>query len=98
MARQAWTPETIRQAVYGQGFTLSGLAVAHSLNKKACLHALNRRHIPGEKAIADCLGVPLFELWPDRWAPSGSRIDHRVLPPKTTPVSKTFTRQKREAA
>lgn len=93
-----WTPETIRQAVYDQGFTLVGLAVAKGLNKKACLHALTRRHIPGEKAIADCIGVPLAELWPDRWTPAGVRIDHRVLPPKTTPVSTRDTRQKREAA
>lgn len=98
MAREAWTPETIRQAVYGQGFTLVGLAVAHGLNKKACLHALTRRHIPGERAIADCLGVPLAELWPDRWTPAGTRIDHRVLPPKTTPLSAPITRQKQKAA
>ncbi|MEO0034382.1 MAG: hypothetical protein RLZZ501_405 [Pseudomonadota bacterium] len=81
---QGWHRADIRAAVEKAGKTLGQLALDNGQKEWACRHALTRRHPPGEKAIAAFIGVPLWELWPDRWrAPrvkggEPSRIDNRV--------------------
>lgn len=92
-----WSIEAIKEGLAERGYTLVGLARARSLHARACIHALHHRHTPGEQAIADALGVPLHEIWPDRWTATGQRIDRRFLP-KRTPLSTSVTRQKRKAA
>ena len=78
-----WHRADIRAAVEKKGKTLTQLALDHGLNEGACRFALTHRHKPGEMAIAVCIGVPLWELWPGRWrAPlrkggEPSRIDNR---------------------
>lgn len=80
---QGWHRAYIRAEVEKQGKTLTQLALDHGLPEWACRHALDRRHKPGEQVIAKFIGVPLWELWPDRWtAPvvigeAPSRIDGR---------------------
>lgn len=95
---KTWTADAIRDAVHEKGLTLRGLARSKDLHALAPSAALIRRHIPAEKAIAECIGVPLWEIWPDRWTPEGQRIDHRFLPPKSSAVATSGTRQKRKAA
>ncbi len=81
-----WHRAQIRAAVEMKGRTLTQLALDNGLEEWACRHALTRRHIPGEKAIAAAIGVPVWELWPGRWRapryPGGepSRIDNRFRP------------------
>lgn len=83
MQSLGWHRADIRAAVEKAGKTLTQLALDHSLNESACRRALCGRNIPGEKAIADLIGVPVWVLWPGRWrAPSRKggdavRIDNR---------------------
>lgn len=62
-----WHRADIRAAVEKAGTTVTQLARDNGLQSEACRHALRHRHIPGEKVIAAYIGVPLWELWPDRW-------------------------------
>lgn len=62
-----WHRADIRAAVAKKGKTLTQLALDNGLEEWACRHALSRRHLPGEKAIADFVGVPVWDLWPGRW-------------------------------
>lgn len=78
-----WHRADIRAAVEKHGQTLRGLARSRGLHEMACSRALAARNTPGERAIADLIGVPLWDLWPDRWrrpAVEGGqpeRIDNR---------------------
>lgn len=62
-----WHRADIRAAVEKHGQTLRGLARSRGLHEMACSRALAARNTPGERAIADLIGVPLWVLWPDRW-------------------------------
>lgn len=70
-----WHPADIKAAVEKKGTNLRRLAREKGLNPAACSNALNARHLPGERAIAECINVPLWELWPDRWAPPAAEVD-----------------------
>jgi Ner family transcriptional regulator len=78
-----WHRADIKAAVEKKGKTLTQLAADNGLEEWACRHALAKRHIPGEQAIAALIGVPVWELWPGRWrAPrrnggEPTRIDNR---------------------
>lgn len=96
----------IQAAIKKKGKTLTQVATAAGLGRAACRNALCRKHVRGEKAIAAELGLPLWELWPDRWekAPDGSaaRIDLRrtrsVYETHNTGRRRAGHRQKSEAA
>lgn len=81
-----WHPSDIKAAVEKTGTNLTKLARKNGLSYAACRNALLSRHIPGEQAIALQIGVPLWELWPDRWRAPGAkggdpeRIDNRRKP------------------
>lgn len=82
-----WHPADIKAAVEKKGTNLTQLARDKGLNPAACRNALTARNTPGERAIAECIGKPLWELWPDRWeAPAiegdePTRIDNRRRTP-----------------
>lgn len=82
-APQGWHRADIRAAVEKRGQTLRGLALSRGLHKMACSRALAARNTPGERAISDLIGVPLWDLWPDRWRHPATvggqpeRIDNR---------------------
>ncbi len=87
-----WHPADITAAIKKAGTNPTALARAKGIHPAACRRALAARNTPGEKAIAELIGVPLWELWPDRWkAPevegdSPIRIDNRRrAPDKTSP-------------
>lgn len=73
-----WHRADIKAAVEKAGTNLTALARDSGLIETACLHAIKARHRPGEHAIAALIKVPLWELWPDRWAkpatPDGEAI------------------------
>lgn len=83
-----WHPSDIKAAVEKAGGNLTSLARQKGITETACLCALRARNIPGERAISEHISTPLWELWPDRWAPPAEpggkavRIDGRR---KTTP-------------
>lgn len=80
---KGWHRADIRAAVEKRGTSLKELAEKRGLHPAACQRAVAARNTPGERAIAELLGAPLWELWPDRWQPPATpgdepeRIDHR---------------------
>ena len=73
---KGWHPADIRAAIVKRGKTLTGLALENGLDSSACRAALIRPLPNAEKAISRLLGVPLHELWPDRWDEEGRRYRH----------------------
>lgn len=75
---QTWDRHQIAAEVKRRGSTLSAISINAGLPEPACRNALIRKYQAAERAIARFLDVPLHELWPDRWCPDGTRIDHRT--------------------
>lgn len=69
-----WDRHAIVAAVRRNGLTLRALAVQHGLSAQACSTALIMPCPAADRAIAECIGVPLHELWPDRYDKKGNRI------------------------
>ncbi len=70
MARTApvrWDKHAITAEVRRRGSTLTEIAIKAGLHPSACRTAVVRRHIAGERAIADFLGVAPEVLWPKRY-------------------------------
>lgn len=75
--RRVWHVEQIKAAVRMRDTTLKNLSRANNLPDAACSFALTNPHRKAEIVIAEFLGVPLHELWPDRWTADGRRIRPR---------------------
>lgn len=73
---KGWHPADIRAELAKRGKTLTGLALESGLDSSACRAALIRSLPNAEMAISRFLGVPLHELWPDRWDADGRRYRH----------------------
>lgn len=76
VAFTSWSPQVIRAAIAYRGMTLSKLAVDNGLNASACRQSLQRPQPKADRVISDFLGVPLCELWPDRYDAHGDPIRH----------------------
>lgn len=63
-----WDRHAIRAEVHRRETTLRAIALAAGLHFTACSSALIRRHLAGEKALADFLGLPPEVIWPERYA------------------------------
>ena len=72
-----WHKEDIKAAIRKRGKTMNDLARDCDLPLSTVRNALARPVSSGELAIAAFLGVPLHELWPERWTPEGRRIRPR---------------------
>lgn len=59
-----------------RGSTLTQLAVDNGLNPSACRQSLIRPQLKADRVISRFLGVPLHELWPDRYDTNGDPIRH----------------------
>lgn len=75
--KSQWHTEQIKAAIRMRGVSLKELAAQNGLQAAAISFALTNPHRPAERAIAKFLGVPLHELWPDRWTADGQRIRPR---------------------
>lgn len=67
MPRRKWDKHAIKAEVHRRGATLKGIAVAAGLEESATRVALLRRLPSGERALSDFLGVPVPELFPERY-------------------------------
>ncbi len=76
---QTWDAPGILAAVKRKGTNLTALATEAGLHGSACRTSLIRPFPEADKLISKCLGVPLQELWPDRYYPDGSRKDRRTI-------------------
>ena len=86
----------IKAAVENSGKTLSQLAAENGLTRwamtKVNYHSLQRP----QKLIADAIGIPACEIWPDRYDENGRFIDRRKKNYRTR--SMTCTRKGSRAA
>lgn len=73
---KGWHAQDIKAAIWKRRQTLSGLGEKNNLHGSTCRAALTRSQPKGEKVISEFLGVPLHELWPDRYDDTGGRIRH----------------------
>ena len=78
-----WHPEDVKAAIRKRGKSMADLAREHHLPSANVRNALRRPVRSGEIVIAAFLGIPLCELWPDRWDVNGKR----VLRPRTVSQS-----------
>lgn len=74
MAKLPWTKARIKCALEERGMTMTGLAELKGLNPNNFRAVWSRVVRPAEKAIAEYLGVPVAELFPDRYPERKSRI------------------------
>ncbi len=74
---RGWHPEDIKAAIRKRGKTVTQLARDNGLSDAACRLAFIRPSPTGELVISTFLGVPLQELWPDRYDPYGRRLATR---------------------
>lgn len=73
---EGWHPADIKAAIHKRGMTLSKLAVDNGLTESCVRAALLRCQPAADAVISSFLGVPLHELWPDRWDAEGLRVHH----------------------
>lgn len=66
-------PEDVKAAVRKTGITLEALSLKNGLSKSTCRSALLKPIPTANNAIAEHLGVRLFDLWPVWWTKTGKR-------------------------
>ncbi len=66
--------EDIKAAVRKTGITLRQLALDNGLCEAATRLTLISPRLDADRAIAQCIGKPLHEIWPDRYDRNGKRI------------------------
>lgn len=67
MAKQKWNRHLILAELRSRGMTLVKLAEIYSISPNSVRHVWNRPNQKAEAAIADFLGHPAQELFPDRY-------------------------------
>lgn len=72
---KTWHPELIKAAVRMRGESLTSLARNSGLQEDACRDALRTRRPMAEAAIARFIGVPVEELWPERYPAASTDVD-----------------------
>ncbi len=73
MPKRGWHKEDIKAAIRKRGVTLKQLALDNGLHPAATRDALRQPLTSAEIVIADFLGVPAADLWPERYAGSRKR-------------------------
>lgn len=88
-----------------QGRSLASVGRDYGVSRGAPKHALNFPYPRMERALAEAVNVPVYVLFPDRYAPNGERLIRMGRPKKSiTKTTQNNTRkksgnaQKREAA
>jgi len=74
MGKEPWTKAKIKCALEERGMTLSGLAELKGIHPSAMRSVWSRNSPSCEKAISEYLGVPVAELFPNRYPIKKSRI------------------------
>jgi len=100
MARpEGWHPEDIKAAIRKRGITLTDLARRNDLDPSTVIQACHRPLYAGERVIAEFLGVPATQIWPDRYDGQGQPRHPRIhLNPHYSGANGQRQRQKGAAA
>lgn len=88
-----WHPAEIICALKIKGETLAsvGAKLTPKLSRKTLSWALTKPHWRANKAIADFIGVPLHELWPQWFDEDGKLISTQPLHrPRPKPTLRAF--------
>ena len=67
-----WHPADVLAALKKRGHSLAGLSTAHGYHATAAGKALKRPWPALEVLIAEAVGIPPHEIWPSRYASTGS--------------------------
>lgn len=70
-------PELIKARLRMAGYTLADVARETQTDPSTVRLALRKPSLAGEKVIAQIMGKPLHELFPERWTADGRRIRPR---------------------
>lgn len=73
-----WHAEDVKAAVRKKGETLSALSRKYRFSDSYLRGALSRPRPHAETIIAEFLGVPAWEIWPDRYRPDGTHKNQRL--------------------
>lgn len=92
---KVWHREQIKAEVRMRGVTLTQLALDNDLPENAVRRALLGRHQQAELLLAKFLEVPVWELFPGRWA-KGAETPIRISRPKVRRKSPSRHCQKLE--
>jgi Ner family transcriptional regulator len=97
--RHGWHREDIKAELRKKFGPISDLSEAWDLDRSAIASALRRPNNSKrvERLISNALQVPLHELWPDRWSPTGEPLP-RFDAAENRQAAESAHRQKREAA
>ena len=77
-AAPRWNRHTILAAIRERGMTLDKLALMHGRNAGSFRNVWKRENSINERIIAEFLGVPVEQLWPDRYP----KVSHRIYDSK----------------
>ncbi len=67
MGKQTWSKARIKCALEEKGMTLTGLAELKGIDPRTFRSVWKRTVRSAERALAEYLGVPVAELFPDRY-------------------------------
>ena len=76
--KKGWHPADIVAAVRKRGQTLTGISTDLGLTSSAGSRALLFPHARVNRAIADVIGKPIHEIWPQWFGADGERIAGRM--------------------
>ena len=76
-------PADIVACVKKRGLTLKEVEMAHGLSKGALSIATKRPFPAAERALSQCTGKPLYELFPDRYRDDGTGKSVRITERRT---------------
>jgi Ner family transcriptional regulator len=68
-----WSANRIIAEVRARGISLRQLSLQSGLKEQTLTATIQKPNARGEAVIAAFLGVPAYELWPDRYASTGHR-------------------------
>ena len=81
--REAWDVHAIRAEIKRRGYTFVELSRKYGLAVSAIRTALVMPYPKADRVISAFLGVPLHNLWPDRYDRDGNRLPSQSKPNKS---------------
>ncbi|MCG8156479.1 helix-turn-helix domain-containing protein [Brenneria goodwinii] len=77
--RMDWHPADIIAALRKRNTTLAAVSRAAGLSSSTLANALTRPWPKGELLIAEALGIPASEIWPNRYFDTQGRLIPREI-------------------